>query len=72
MITADHGNCEEMLDKDTGEPMTSHTANPVPFIIVGNNQSLRDNGILADVAPTILDLMKIPKPEEMTGKSILI
>ncbi|MEO1784595.1 2,3-bisphosphoglycerate-independent phosphoglycerate mutase [Thermodesulfobium sp. 4217-1] len=72
LITADHGNCEEMLDKDTGEPMTSHTANPVPFIIVGNKKSLRDDGILADVAPTILDLMKIPKPEEMTGKSILI
>jgi len=72
LITADHGNCEEMLDKNTGEPMTSHTTNPVPFVIVGNKRALRSGGILADIAPTILDLMEIPKPEEMTGKSILI
>jgi 2,3-bisphosphoglycerate-independent phosphoglycerate mutase len=71
LITADHGNCEEMLDKYTGEPMTSHTTNPVPFIIVGNKKYLRSDAILADVAPTILDIMEIPKPEEMTGKSIL-
>jgi 2,3-bisphosphoglycerate-independent phosphoglycerate mutase len=52
--------------------MTSHTTNPVPFVIVGNKRALRSGGILADIAPTILDLMEIPKPEEMTGKSILI
>ncbi|AEE15240.1 2,3-bisphosphoglycerate-independent phosphoglycerate mutase [Thermodesulfobium narugense DSM 14796] len=72
VITADHGNCEEMLDKNTGEPMTSHTTNPVPFVIVGNKKPLRENGILADVAPTVLELMGIIQPEEMTGRSLII
>jgi len=72
VITADHGNCEEMFDKNTGEPMTSHTTNPVPFVIVGNEKPLRQDGILADIAPTILKLMEISKPKEMSGKSLLL
>lgn len=71
LITADHGNCEEMLTED-GEVLTSHTVNPVPFILFnGGNYGVK-NGILADIAPTILDLMNINKPQEMTGESLLI
>ncbi len=70
IITADHGNCEEMLDKD-GNIVTSHTTNSVPFIITKDNIKLRD-GILADIAPTILELLEIDKPIEMTGKSLII
>jgi 2,3-bisphosphoglycerate-independent phosphoglycerate mutase len=73
IITADHGNCEEMLDLVTLTKLTAHTTNKVPFIVVKNhkNYKLRE-GILADVSPTILDLMKLEKPEEMTGKSLII
>jgi 2,3-bisphosphoglycerate-independent phosphoglycerate mutase len=73
IITADHGNIENMIDKN-GNPHTSHTLNRVPFIILGNNLkniSLKDGG-LQDISPTILDLMKILKPKEMSGKSLLI
>lgn len=70
IITADHGNCEEMLDRN-GNIVTSHTTNLVPFIVTKNNIKLRD-GILADIAPTILDLLKINKPIEMTGESLII
>ncbi len=70
IITADHGNCEEMMENS--HPHTAHTVNPVPFILVKKGLKLRDNGILADVAPTILDLMNIIKPEEMTGKSLIL
>lgn len=70
VITADHGNCEEMMDGN--HPYTAHTTNYVPFILVKKGIRLRDKGILADVAPTILDLMQIKKPEEMTGKSLII
>jgi 2,3-bisphosphoglycerate-independent phosphoglycerate mutase len=73
-ITADHGNCETMVDPVTGEPYTQHTTNPVPFIAVGEDlvgRKLRAGGRLADVAPTILDYWGIAKPAEMDGKSLL-
>lgn len=75
IVTADHGNAEEMVNPKTGEPDTEHTANPVPFLLVGEavlGQQLRMAGSLSDVAPTILDLMQLPKPAEMTGVSLLI
>jgi len=72
VITADHGNAEIMLDPSTGQPHTAHTTDPVPFIIVQKNVQLRDTGILADVAPTVLDLMGIDIPGAMTGKSLKI
>jgi len=73
-ICADHGNAEEMLDRETGEPLTAHTTNPVPFILVNYDPdyTLREGGLLADVAPTLLDMMGLEKPEEMTGESLLI
>ncbi len=70
MITADHGNCEKMMDADG--PFTAHTTNPVPFILLGKGPVLRDSGILADVAPTVLDLMGLERPREMTGESLII
>lgn len=69
LICADHGNCEKMANED-GSPFTSHTTNPVPVVLLGDSRSLHD-GALSDVAPTILDLMEIEKPEEMTGDSLL-
>ncbi len=69
IITADHGNCEEMMKGNS--PFTAHTTNPVPFILVKKDLKLRDKGILADVAPTVLELMGIKKSEEMTGKSLI-
>ena len=69
IITADHGNCEKMMEGDS--PYTAHTTNLVPFILLKDGIKLRENGILADVAPTILELMEIKKPEEMTGKSLI-
>ena len=73
IITADHGNAEQMIDYKTGEPHTAHTTNPVPIILITEDQKikLKDNGKLADLAPTMLDLMGIQKPEEMTGESLL-
>ena len=71
LITADHGNAERMLDEDGKSPFTAHTTNPVPFVIVGAQVCLRD-GRLADIAPTMLDLMGINPPEEMDGKSLII
>ena len=73
IITADHGNAEQMIDYSTGEPHTAHTTNPVPIILVTNNKDLRlkSGGRLADLAPTMLDLMNLEKPEEMTGNSLL-
>ena len=74
IITADHGNADKMQDED-GSPFTAHTTNQVPFVIVGNEVKgikLRDDGILADVAPTLLDLMQTKIPEEMSGKSLII
>ena len=70
IITADHGNCDQMIEESS--PFTAHTTNPVPFIIIKKDIQLRQKGILADVAPTVLDLMGIEKPEEMTGESLII
>ena len=70
LIIADHGNCETMINHD-GSPNTAHTTNPVPIIVVANQTIEIRNGVLADVAPTILELMHIEKPAVMTGKSLL-
>ncbi len=70
LITADHGNLEQMIDYATGEPHTAHTTNPVPLILVGKDAKLKE-GRLADLTPTMLDIMGIEKPEEMTGNSLL-
>ncbi len=80
LITADHGNAELMWDEN-GNPWTAHTTNPVPFIVVegegrkipghGTELPLREDGCLADIAPTILDILQLPKPDEMTGHSII-
>jgi len=81
IVTSDHGNAEEVLNPQTGEPETKHNPNPVPIYLVGKefertktaeeSNQLKGIGILADVAPTILELMNIPKPPEMTGESLL-
>ena len=75
LLTADHGNAEKMIDLTTGQPHTAHTTNPVPFTLIidnGTNYRLREDGILADVAPTVLQLLHIPQPEAMTGKSLIM
>ena len=74
IVTADHGNCELMVDPVTGGPHTSHTVNPVPVILVGGPQGavLRDGGRLADLAPTLLALMGLDQPSEMTGRSLML
>jgi 2,3-bisphosphoglycerate-independent phosphoglycerate mutase len=71
LITADHGNLEVMEDRITGQPHTAHTTDPVPCILVGQQSGLRDGGCLADVAPTVLALMGIAQPVDMTGKSLI-
>jgi 2,3-bisphosphoglycerate-independent phosphoglycerate mutase len=72
LITADHGNVEQMADESTGQAHTAHTCEPVPFIYVGKRPaSIRNGGVLADVAPTLLTLMGLPVPPEMTGTSIV-
>jgi len=74
LITADHGNSEQMLDEATGQPHTAHTLNPVPFVLVDprhRGATLRSGGSLRDVAPTVLELLDIPKPAEMTGASLI-
>ena len=72
LVTADHGNCEMMRDPSTGGPHTAHTTNPVPVILFGaGNRVLHVEGRLADIAPTLLELMGLPKPPEMTGMSLL-
>jgi 2,3-bisphosphoglycerate-independent phosphoglycerate mutase len=72
IVTADHGNCEVMVDPVTGGPHTAHTTNPVPVILVGGpaGASLR-SGRLADLAPTLLQLMGLPQPPEMTGQTLI-
>ena len=74
VITADHGNCEQMIDPDTGGPHTAHTNNPVPFILCDKQfkGTLREGGALEDVAPTLLELLGLEKPAEMTGRSLMI
>ena len=71
IITADHGNADKMVDDD-GKPFTAHTTNLVPFCVVGYDCKLRKGGVLADIAPTMLKIMGLKQPEEMTGKSIII
>lgn len=72
LITADHGNLEIMSDSSTGQPHTAHTTDPVPFIAIKKKVSLRQGGLLADVAPTVLDLLGIEKPADMTGSSLIM
>jgi 2,3-bisphosphoglycerate-independent phosphoglycerate mutase len=71
LITADHGNCEQMLEPD-GSPNTAHSTNPVPLIATAQGIELRDGGVLADVTPTSLDLLGIPQPEAMTGRTLRV
>ena len=71
LVTADHGNCEVMIDPETGGPHTAHTTNPVPFVALNTPiRSLRDGGALCDVAPTILNLLDLEQPAEMTGRAL--
>ena len=75
LITADHGNAEMMIDPVTGGPHTAHTTNPVPFIVVAENGkqfSLRADGSLCDISPTILGMLELPEPREMTGTDLRI
>jgi 2,3-bisphosphoglycerate-independent phosphoglycerate mutase len=74
LISADHGNAEQLVEYDTGKPLTSHTTNPVPFLFVvpqWRDVTLRDDGILADIAPTMLQLLHIPRPADMTGHTLI-
>lgn len=73
-ICADHGNAEQLVDYQSGEPFTAHTTNPVPFILVNADPSykLREGGCLADIAPTLIELLGLEQPEEMTGKTLLV
>lgn len=73
-ICADHGNCEQLVDYETGAPFTAHTTNPVPFILVNYDPTytLKEGGCLADIVPTLIETMGMTKPAEMTGKSLLI
>ena len=73
-ICADHGNAEKLIDEETGEPFTAHTTNPVPFILFNADPaySLREGGCLADIAPTLLELMGMEQPKEMSGTSLLV
>jgi 2,3-bisphosphoglycerate-independent phosphoglycerate mutase len=73
LVTADHGNLELMRDPDTGQPHTSHTVGPVPLVYVGPRQAaLRAGGALRDIAPTLLDLLGLPQPADMSGRSLLL
>ena len=72
IVTADHGNCETMVDPDTGEPHTAHTTNLVPVALFGGPADTKlVSGRLADLAPTVLELLDLPQPDEMTGKSLI-
>jgi 2,3-bisphosphoglycerate-independent phosphoglycerate mutase len=72
IVTADHGNCETMRDSATGGPHTAHTTNPVPVILVGGPSEARlTDGSLADLAPSLLQLMGLPCPPEMTGRVLI-
>ena len=72
IITSDHGNADKMIDENKQNVCTTHSINPVPFIICENVKFRELNGILADIAPTILDLMGLQKPKEMDGKTLVI
>ena len=73
-ICADHGNVEQLIDYETGEPFTAHTTNQVPFILVNYDEgyTLREGGCLADIIPTLIQIMGKEQPAEMTGKSLLV
>jgi 2,3-bisphosphoglycerate-independent phosphoglycerate mutase len=71
LVTADHGNAEQMLEPD-GSPNTAHSLNPVPVIVTAGGVKLRSGGILADVAPTVLELLGIGQPAAMTGLSLIV
>jgi 2,3-bisphosphoglycerate-independent phosphoglycerate mutase len=71
LITADHGNAEQMMDRGTGQPHTAHTLNPVPFLYIGRKASMVEGGALCDVAPTLLAMMGLAQPPEMTGKPLI-
>ncbi|WAK02762.1 2,3-bisphosphoglycerate-independent phosphoglycerate mutase [Methylobacter sp. YRD-M1] len=71
LLTADHGNIEQMVDKETGQPHTAHTTNPVPLVYVGGDKPLASGGSLSDLAPTMLAILGIEQPVEMTGRSLL-
>ncbi len=71
IITADHGNADKMLEEDGVTPFTAHTTNPVPFCVVGYPCTLREGGRLCDIAPTMLQIMELPQPAEMSGKSLI-
>ena len=74
ILCADHGNCEQLVDYTTGVPFTAHTTNPVPFILINYDPAytLKEGGCLADLAPTLIDMMGLEKPAEMTGHSLLV
>ncbi len=73
-ICADHGNVEQLIDYNNGEPFTAHTTNDVPFILVNYDKdyTLKEGGCLADIAPTLIEMMGMKQPAEMTGKSLLV
>ena len=73
-VCADHGNAEQLVDYETGAPFTAHTTNPVPFILVNAEPGtkLREGGCLADIIPTLIQLMGMEQPKEMTGKSLIL
>ncbi|MDH3370502.1 MAG: alkaline phosphatase family protein, partial [Gammaproteobacteria bacterium] len=71
LITADHGNAEQMFDLETGQPHTAHTTNPVPFLYIGRPATLAPSGALEDIAPTMLYLLGLPVPSEMTGHPLI-
>ena len=73
-LAADHGNCETMVDPVTGGPHTAHTLNPVPVVLIGgpSGAKMRSGGRLCDLAPSLLELMKLPIPTEMTGQSLIV
>ncbi|MEA5050880.1 MAG: 2,3-bisphosphoglycerate-independent phosphoglycerate mutase [Oscillospiraceae bacterium] len=72
LLTADHGNADKMLEDDGVTPFTAHTTNPVPFMVIGHDCKLREGGRLADIAPTMLALLGLPKPAQMDGESLII
>ena len=71
IITADHGNAEQMLDRTTEQAHTAHTLNPVPLLYIGRKAQLTEGGALSDLAPSLLTMMGLPQPAEMTGHSLI-
>ena len=75
LLTADHGNSENMVDETTGKPQTAHTTNEVPFVLINAPKDIKltnKEGALCNIAPTVLDLFGIEKPKEMTGESLIV